>query len=136
MNIPMRPPFLRRGWWYAEFGGKRVSLRTKNEKEARRAYETLRKAYLSRRLAILTDQPTNKRLADFVEEFLEYSQQTKRPFTNQTDRQALKRAQEYFGGLTVLSSISSRLVDKWLAEMGQEVKRTSATPGSGISRQP
>jgi integrase len=137
MNFPMRlfrrPPKIRplppeEQWiWYAEFDRKvRISLKTADEKLANKSYERLTKAWLTRNLAILEGRPPTKRLEDFAEEYLEWSFQTKRPFTTQTDSQALRRALRYFGPATPLGAITRRQVDLWLAAMGQEVKRVSA----------
>jgi integrase len=137
MNLSMRlfrrPPKTRplppeEEWiWYAEFDRKiRISLKTADEKMARKSFDRLKKAWLTRNLAILEGRPPTKKLSDFAREFLEWSQETKRPFTFQTDKQALRRAQEYFGPGTSLAAITRHRADLWLAAMGQEVKRVSA----------
>jgi integrase len=137
MNLSMRlfrrPPKTRplppeEEWiWYAEFDRKiRISLKTADEKLARKSFDRLKKAWLTRNLALLEGRPPAKKLSDFAQEFLEWSQETKRPFTFQTDKQALRRAQEYFGPGTSLTAITRHRADLWLAAMGQEVKRVSA----------
>jgi integrase len=113
--------------WYAELDRRtRISLKTSDKKLAEKSYARLKKLYLTRNLAILEGRAPTKRLEDFAEEYLEWSFQTKRPFTTQTDSQALRRALRYFGPTTPLGSITRRQVDAWLASMGQEVKRVSA----------
>jgi len=133
MRLFRRPPKTRplppeSEWtWYAELDRRtRISLKTADEKLARKSYAKLKKLYLTRNLAILEGRPPTKRLEDFAEEYLEWSFQTKCPFTVQTDSQALRRALRYFGGATPLSNITRHQVDAWLASMGQEVKRVSA----------
>jgi len=136
MNFPMRlfrrrpkvsplPP--EEEWtWYAEFDRRRISLKTPNEKAAQRSFERLKKAWLKRNLARLEGRLPTKKLGDFSREFLEWSQETKRHFTYLTDKQAFRKALEYFGSQTKLTSITAYQVDKWLAKMGQEVQRVSA----------
>jgi integrase len=127
MKMSMRLFQRKNGIWYAEFDREtRVSLKTRDEREARRIYERLKKAYLNRNLALLEGRPPKKLLGDFVEEFLEHSFQTKAKFTYQTDCQALRRAAAFFGQDTPLSSINRRSVDGWLAFLAGEIKPTSA----------
>ena len=106
MNLSMRlfrrPPKTRplppeEEWtWYAELDRKtRISLKTADDKLAQKSYDRLKKAWLNRNLARLEGRPPTKKLADFAREFLEWSQETKRPFTFQTDKQALRRALDY-----------------------------------------
>jgi integrase len=117
----------RNGWWHVEIDRRtRRSLHTRDEQTARRRLKEVEKKALAGKLAYLTGQPKTIKFADFVDEFLEHSFQTKRPFTHQTDCQALRRALQSFGGATPLGNITRRQVDSWLAAMGQQVKRTSA----------
>jgi integrase len=137
MNLSMRlfrrPPKTRplppeEEWtWYAELDRKtRISLKTSDEKLAGKSYEKLKKAWLNRNLARLEGRTPVKKLAVFAREFLEWSQETKRPFTFQTDKQALRRALDYLGHASSLSSITRRQMDLWLSAMAQDVKRVSA----------
>ena len=113
--------------WYAELDRKtRISLKTADEKLAKKSYEKLKKAWLNRNLARLEGRTPVKRLADFAREFLEWSQETKRPFTHQTDKQAFRRALAYFGPGTSLTAITRQKIELWLSSMGQDVKRVSA----------
>ena len=113
--------------WYAELDRKtRISLKTSDEKLARKSYDRLKKSWLARNLAILEGRLPTKKLSNFAQEFLEWSYETKRPFTHQTDKQGFRRALAYFGPGTFLTAITRRQVDLWLAAMGQEVKRVSA----------
>ena len=147
MNLSMRlfrrPPKTRplppeSEWtWYAELDRKtRISLKTTDEKLAIKSFDRLKKAWLNRNLTLLEGRPPTKKLTDFAREFLEWSQETKRPFTFQTDKQALRRALEYSGHATSLSSITRR---QWISGWPPWATRSSGsrpTPGSGISRRP
>jgi integrase len=126
MNLSMRL-INRNGWWHVEIDRRtRRSLRTRDEGVAQRRLEKLEKKARAGKLAFLRGESQTIKFKVFAEEYLEHSFQTKRPFTHQTDCQALRRALETFGGATPLGKITRRQVDAWLASLGQQVKRTSA----------
>jgi integrase len=127
MKIIMRLYQRDNGYWYVSFSRtKRISLGTKDKALAQRLFRRAKKEHLEKKITVLGGGPPKKTLKEFADEFLEFSFKTKKRFSYQTDKQAFRRAISFLGGDTPLTRINKKLIDSWLAQMSQEVKRTSA----------
>lgn len=127
MKIIMRLYQRPNGFWYVAFSRtQRISLGTKDKALAQQLFRRVKKEHLENKITVLGGGPPKKTLQEFADEFLEFSFQTKKRFSYQTDKQAFRRALSFLGPETPLTRINKKLIDSWLAQMGQEVKRTSA----------
>ena len=102
--------------WYAELErGKPKSLKTKDEKEARRLYNRLKRAYLNRKIEVLTGV-CSKTLGDYYDEFISWSENAQTRSTFRANRLALDKLIYHAGRSIKLDRISPRHIDLIVAE--------------------
>ena len=127
MKISMRLYQRSNGVWYIAFDrSNRISTGTRNKVLAQQLFRRAKQEHLEKKIPVLGGGPPKKTLHEFAGEFLEFSFQTKKWFSYQTDKQAFRRALSFLGPEIPLTQINKKQIDSWLAQMGQEVKRTSA----------
>ena len=118
MNLLMRLFRHRNGIWYAEISRqKRVSLKTRDRAQAQALYRKLKKAVLDGRLAALQGRLPDKNLADFAEEYLEFSRKTQARSTWQNNRTALGHLLTVLGARARLAQIDRRTLEIFLADL-------------------
>jgi len=102
--------------WYAELErGKPKSLKTKDEKEARRLYNRLKRAYLNRKIEVLTGV-CSKSLGGYYDEFISWSEKVLPRSTFRANRLALDKLIHHAGGSIKLDRLSLRHIDLMIAE--------------------
>jgi site-specific recombinase XerD len=122
MNLFQRPD---NGIWYVRLSSRRrISLHTKDKKEAQRLYAEIKKKWLAGKLAYLENRPPDKTLAEFLAEYGEHSCRTKAKATWRADELALRKLIEYLGPETPLAKITRKDIDTWLSSL--TVTKTSA----------
>ncbi len=100
--------------WYVEFErGKARSLHTKDKAEARRLYAQIKRQLLAGKLAHLTGQCT-KRLGEYCEEFLAWSEMQQPRSTWRANRLALDQLREAAGDSTPLDRVGLKQLDQML----------------------
>ena len=117
------------GVWYVAFSRtKRISLGTKDKALAQQLFRRAKKKeHLEKKITVLGGGPPRKGLSkNLPMNFWNSISQTKKRFSYQTDKQAFRRAPLFLGREIPLTQINKKQIDSWLAQMGQEVKRTSA----------
>lgn len=107
--------FQHRSVWYVELDGKRRSLRTNDEKEARRLYSQIRREYLAGKLAHLTGQCT-KSFQIFCDEFAAWSEQVQPRSTSRANILSLHKLLPHVGAHTKLDRITLKHIDQMTAK--------------------
>lgn len=103
--------FQRNGFWYIEvLHGKKISLKTKDDKLASAAFKALEKKTLEERLHILNRDEVTL-LEDFMSEYKEF-RKDKRPNTQRADTLALQKFLDYYGNKHMLS-IKAKTLDSF-----------------------
>ena len=126
MKISMRL-FKRKsnGIWYVESNGKRVSLKTRDSRSARKAYKKLEREYLRGKVAWLVGECT-KTLKQFRTEFLEWAEAVQPKSTFRANRLALDKLIDQCGEHCKLDQVSHKHIDQMIAEhLSCGIKRSS-----------
>ncbi len=97
------------GVWYAVIQGKYRSLRTKDEKEARRLFKVLQREHRKGRLVPL-DKTKRISLEDFTQEYLA-GRGDLSPATLRLDDLSLRNLAEVVGGKTAVRAITAKKID-------------------------
>lgn len=122
MNLFQRPD---NDIWYVRLSSRRrVSLHTKDKKEAQRLFNELKRKWLAGKLAYLENRPPEKTLTEFLAEYGEYVCRTKSRATWQAYELALNKLIAYMAPETPLANISRKDIDTFLSRL--PVKKTSA----------
>lgn len=110
--------FLRGKIWYVRINSRRrISLGTTDAKEAQRLFTQLKRRWLAGKLAHLENRPPDKSLADFLEEYGEYSCRTKARSTWRADELALRKLIDALGSDQPLARITRKDIDTWLSQL-------------------
>lgn len=110
MNLFQRPD---NGIWYVRLSSrKRISLHTRDAREAKRLYAEIKRKWLAGKLAHLEDRPPEITLADYLAEYGEYSCKTKASKTWRADELALRKLIDYLGPQTRLAAVSDAQTKK------------------------
>ena len=113
--------FLRDGVYYVEFGrGKKRSLKTGDEKLAKKIYKELEKEWLAGRLLVL-DKENRTTLHDFIDRYLDYRRTLNlSQSTIDMDSLALRSLAEAIGESTLMGRLCGKRVVKGKPAPGQE----------------
>jgi integrase len=103
--------FQHRGIWYVEIDGKRRSLKTKDEREAKRFHAQIKREYLAGKLAHLTGQ-CQKSMRGFYDEFIDWSEKSQPRSTFRANRLALGKLMHFTGETTRLDRITRKHLDQ------------------------
>lgn len=115
MKINMRLFRRTNGQWYVEFGrGKARSLKTTDEKEAKRLYAAVRAEYLAGRLSEIRGESTTT-LEDFRAEYDKWARSVREPKTYKADMLALRKLLEVTGGTMRLDKLTLKHADLMIA---------------------
>lgn len=107
--------FQHRTIWYVEIDGKRRSLRTHDNSEARRLFSQIKREYLAGKLAHLTGQCT-KSFQAFCDEFSAWSEQVQPRATSRANCLALQKLLLHVGAHTKLDRITLKHIDQMIAK--------------------
>jgi len=108
--------FQHRSMWYVQIDGKRRSLKTKVESEAKVAYTKIKKQYLAGKLSHLTGQCT-KTLKEFSDEYVKWAKKVQPHSTYRANKLALDKLKYYAGEKTTLDKISLKHIDIMKADL-------------------
>ena len=113
------------GVWYVRINSnKRISLKTKNKREAEKLFNLIKKQYYERKLYILYNK-RNITLEEAIKEFLEFKEKTVEHSTVELYKATLKKFLNCAGNKN-LNEISRKDIELFFAERFKEVKKTTA----------
>ena len=117
--------FKRNKTWYVQFSrGKKKSLRTQDEKKARKLFNAMEKKFLAGRLQVL-DEIDRITLDDYRELFIA-RRGDKSKDTLRMDSLALRTLADVLGGKTAIRTINKEKIDKFkAAQMARGLSKTS-----------
>ena len=124
IKIGMRLFKYSNGIWYAELRrNKKVSLRTRDKKEAEYLFKQIQRQAIAGKL-FLFDQNTKKELKDFAKEYLGWLERSRAETTYVRAELVLRTFIAYVGNL-YLSAVNQRRIEQYQQERASTIKPTT-----------
>jgi integrase len=125
IKIGMRLFKYSNGIWYVEIErNKKVSLRTRDKKEAQYLFKQIQRQALAGKL-FLFDQNTKKELKDFTKEYLGWLENNRAESTYERVERIFKAFISYMGDNALLSAVNQRRIEQYQQERRKTIKATT-----------